>query len=472
MPIESVAVLPWLSLREPVNVGDVTFYPAECADDVLGSRGEVLTDRLRVYRDTWDSKPVHATFAVHRSQIENGGHAPIKAIRVAADIFLIASMFQNDGGLGNEVNATTFTLFFQGLGGEVGFMATRVRRRYGGLVVGSTTDLQQVQPAYAAPLRDYNRDIIDALLSARGHPDVWNLFKALEWFRRASTEADNIDYEVDLVLLLTAIDFLLAHPGSRRHGGLDQDRIRSLLSRFELQPCCSVRTSRVERSEIQTFLFVLDRVRNETLHPEADQEKAEYYGFGRSTVAFAWFADRCFMALLVGRLIELGALAESLDFRAFVAATEEWLFEPKDSLGKMTLDVKLKQAAKSFVLEQRRREAEEIGFLTEIDELRQQWQQDFYLAVEPIPDTFRVELHWLADGIGRIDIYRSATSELEFLDDMSFDPASDEPTRIAWAVRTYFVRNSVAAEGPELTDADVEAMQDPRKFLGGARSGS
>jgi hypothetical protein len=469
MPIDSVAVLPWLSLREAVAVGEVTFYPAECANDVLGDRGEVLADRLRIYRDTWDARPVHASFAVHQSQIENGGHAPVPAIRTATDIFLTASMFQNDGGLGNEVNATTFTLFFQGLGGEVGFMATRIRRRYGGLVVGSTTDLQQVQPAYAAPLRDYSREMIDALLSAKSHSDVWNLFKALEWFRRASTEADNIDYEVDLVLLLTSIDFLLAHPGSRRHGGLDQERIRALLSRFDLRPCCSVRTSQVERSQIQTFLFILDRVRNETLHPGADQEKAEYYGFGRSPVAFAWFADRCLMALLVGRLIELGVLTESLDLRAFVAAVEKWLFEPKDSLGKMTLDVKLKQAARSFVLEQRRWAAEEIGVVTDIDTWRQQWQQDFYIALEPVGDPFQVELHWLADGTGRITIHRRSADGLEFLDDMSFNPTTDEATRIAWAVKAYFARNSVT-ESHDLTDADLQAMQDPRMFLGGARS--
>jgi hypothetical protein len=168
-----------------------------------------------------------------------------------------------------------------------------------------------------------NSDLIDALVTAQRMPEAPKLFTAL-WFR-ASIEADNIDHDVDLVLLFTSIDFLLAHSGTRRNG-LDQERIRQLLARFELVPCCSLSRTKSDRSYIQTFLFVLDRVRNETLHPEADQEQAEHYSFGCSNIAFAWFADRWFMAFLVARLVELGALRETDDLRAFVAGVEEWLF--------------------------------------------------------------------------------------------------------------------------------------------------
>jgi hypothetical protein len=468
--IDSVAVLPWLTLKEPVKVGEVTFYPAELADDVLGDRAAILKDRLRIYRDTWDSKPVHASFAVHHRQLEHGEHAPVKEIREATNIFLTAAIFQNDGGLGHEVNATTFALFFQGLGGEVGFMAMRVRRRYGGFVTGSTTDKQVVRPAYAASLTDYSRELIDALVAAQSHPEARQLFTALDWFRRASTEADNIDHEVDLVLLLTATDFLLAHAGSRRHGGLDQERIVALLSRFDLRPCCSVRRTKVERSHIQTFLFVLDRVRNETLHPDADEEQTEHYSFGRSNVAFAWFADRCFMALLVARLIDLGMLQETENLRAFVAGVEEWLFEPKDSLGKIMLDVKLKHAVRNYVSVLRDREIKELGVATEIDDLRKQWQQDFFTALNPVPDPFRVELQWLADGSVRVTILRGTSRESEFLDDMLADPETDEPTRIAWAAKSYFSRNSIRQAPGDITDADLRAMRNPRVFLGGTMS--
>lgn len=469
MAIESVGVLPWLTLKERVQVGEVTFYPAESADEMLGERAAILKDRLRIYRDTWDLKPVHASFAVHQSQLEHGGHAPVRELREAANIFLTASIFQNDGGLGNEVNATTFALFFQRLGGEPGFMATRVRRRYGGFVTGASTDQQVVRPAYAASLRDYSCELIDALVAAQSLSEAGKLFTAIDWFRRASTEADNIDHEVDLVLLLTAIDFLLAHAGTQRHG-LDQDRIRTLLSRFELIPCCSLPKTKFERSYIQTFLFVLDRVRNETLHPEADQEKAERYSFGRSNIAFAWFADRCFMALLVARLIELGVLRETEDLRAFVGGIEEWLFEPKDSLGKIMLDVKLKHAVRNCVSAMRDREINEIGVATEIDASRKQWERDFFTAVSPVPNPFRVELLWLADGRARVDILRDRSGEPEFLDDMVLDPETDEATRTAWAAKSYFTRNSIQEEPDELSEADLRAMQDPRVFLGGTLS--
>lgn len=469
MPIDSVAILPWLTLNEPVEVGEVTYYPARSVDAVLGEKAAILKDRLHIYCDTWDSKPIHATFALHRRQLDRGGPAPTAEIREATDIFLVASIFQNDGGFGNEVNATTFTLFFQGLGGQPGFLATRVRRRYGGFVTGFTTEQQVIRPAYAASLIDYSRELIDALVAAQNHPDAWKLFTALEWFRRGSTEADNTDHDVDLVLLLTAIDFLLAHPGTSRRGGLDQDRILALLSRFELRPCCSVRRTKVERSYIQTFLFVLDRVRNETIHPEADAEKAEHYSFGRSNVAFAWFADRCFMALLVARLIEVGVLQETDDLRAFVTGIEEWLFEPKDSLGKIMLDVKLKQAVRNYLSVLREHEIAEIGLAEAVDDSRKQWERDFFAAVEPAPAPFKLELHW-TDGRARVDVLRSTSGKGELLDEMVVDPEVDEPTRIAWAAKSYFSRNSMQEEARELTDSDVRAMQDPRIFLGGTRS--
>ena len=176
MVIESVGVLPWLTLNEPVQVGEVTFYPAASADEVLGERAAILEDRLRIYRDTWDSKPVRASFVVHQNQLQHGGPAPEKDIREATNIFLTASIFQNDGGFGNEVNATTFTLFFQRLGGEPGFMATHVRSRYGGFVIGASTDQQVVRPAYAASLRDYSRELIDALVAAQNLPEAAKLF--------------------------------------------------------------------------------------------------------------------------------------------------------------------------------------------------------------------------------------------------------------------------------------------------------
>jgi hypothetical protein len=161
---------------------------------------------------------VHRAIALHERQLREGGAVPVAAVRQATDILIAASVFENDGGPTADANATTFTLFSQRLGGEIGFMATRARRRYGGFVAGSTTDLQVVRPVYAGSLLHYNREMIDALVAAAPLKDAWHLFDALGWFRRASTDADNVDGEVDLVLLLTAVDFLLALPGTHRRG--------------------------------------------------------------------------------------------------------------------------------------------------------------------------------------------------------------------------------------------------------------
>jgi hypothetical protein len=44
---ESVGVLPWLTLNEPIIVGDFTFLPAATVREVLGERYALLADRLR-----------------------------------------------------------------------------------------------------------------------------------------------------------------------------------------------------------------------------------------------------------------------------------------------------------------------------------------------------------------------------------------------------------------------------------------
>lgn len=142
-------VLPWLDLRDAIRIGDVTFLPAEAAEELLGARSALMADRLRIYRDTWGGKPVHATIALHDRQLSDGGSVPEACVRRATDILMSSSIFENDGGPHPDVNATTYTLYFQRLGGEIGFMAMRARRRYGGFVTGSTTDIQIVRPVYA-----------------------------------------------------------------------------------------------------------------------------------------------------------------------------------------------------------------------------------------------------------------------------------------------------------------------------------
>src|ERR1700735_5447075 len=99
MPIDSVGILPWLNIAEPVEVGPITFYPARNVAHLLGERAGVLVDRLRIYRDTLNDIPVHGAVAIHRDQIVNGGHSPYQDLRRATDIFLMAAVYTNDGEL-------------------------------------------------------------------------------------------------------------------------------------------------------------------------------------------------------------------------------------------------------------------------------------------------------------------------------------------------------------------------------------
>ena len=85
------------------------------------------------------------------------------------------------------------------------------------------------------------------------------------------------------------------------------------------------------RCHIEAVLFVLDEIRNASLHPR-NFGKSDPFGFEkRDGNTFVWIADRTFMALLVARLVELGTLPPDNISRSFVEGTEDWLFDPKAS---------------------------------------------------------------------------------------------------------------------------------------------
>jgi hypothetical protein len=134
------------------------------------------------------------------------------------------------------------------------------------------------------------------------------------------------------------------------------------------------------------------------------------------------------------------------------------------------LDVKVKHAVRSAVSAQREPEIAEVGIATEVDHLRKQWEQDFLTAMRPVPEPFRVQLLWLCDWRARVDVVRATLGSPEFLDDMLIDPKTDEATRIAWAAKSYFARNSAEQERHNFSEADLRTMQNPRVFLGGTLS--
>lgn len=65
----NVAVRRWLRLRERIPVSNVAFYPAADAVTLLGDRGPLLAEKLRIYRDTLDDTLAPATVALHERQL-------------------------------------------------------------------------------------------------------------------------------------------------------------------------------------------------------------------------------------------------------------------------------------------------------------------------------------------------------------------------------------------------------------------
>jgi hypothetical protein len=165
-------------------------------------------------------------------------------------------------------------------------------------MIGSTTGIRVPRPHYCGSFSGYDGGLLDALVAASTHPNRWRLLDALAWFRRASTDADEVDGEVDLVLMLTAVDFLLAHPKTRG-SGLDQERIDQLLKPFQTLVCDRVTRYKKleERSHIQYVLYVLDTIRNATVHPRTVSRSTPYPFEQVKKIAFPHFRGSPTVAL-------------------------------------------------------------------------------------------------------------------------------------------------------------------------------
>jgi len=71
--IDSVGVLPWLHIETPIYVRQVNFYTLDAAAPIFGNRADLLSERVGIYREKWDDRPVCPTIAIHANQLVNGG---------------------------------------------------------------------------------------------------------------------------------------------------------------------------------------------------------------------------------------------------------------------------------------------------------------------------------------------------------------------------------------------------------------
>jgi hypothetical protein len=158
-------------------------------------------------------------------------------VRRAIDIFISAAAF-SDNEHGQFFNATTCELYEQRLDGSD--INSFFARRRNGVMFHRGRELTVTRPLHAARYLWHSHFLLNALVEAAtaadeadadarpglvvdeallspkspANPkrDVWNLFEALAWFRRASTDSPAVDREVDRALLRAAVDFLTATP--------------------------------------------------------------------------------------------------------------------------------------------------------------------------------------------------------------------------------------------------------------------
>ena len=111
----------------------------------------------------------------------------------------------------------------------------------------------------------------------------------------------------------------------------------------------------------------------------------------------AWLADRCYMALLVARLIELSVLSRTDEMEAFIVGVERWIQAPLDDVGMAIVEAKRDLGLRRYFLNLHHRKVGTVPKSDGLDVVRWNWQRDFGLVLGEIQDPWEIEVVWLAD---------------------------------------------------------------------------
>jgi hypothetical protein len=323
-PRPEVVVLPWLDVRKPIKVGRIHFVPLAEAVATLGPQvGARLQELTGNLQDAF-GRSVNPTIALRdcRPRVATGHIAPPGPfIRPIEKLFFVATLYNClcQGKVYGNANAETFHFFYQGLGGTPGGGAYSIPRRYG--TIGGMAQSRSwvtVRPMHCGQfeaLDDVKRTVLQALVTCKD-PYV---DKSLHLFYAASK--DGGDPEAELVLLDAAFEALL------RASSKTNTKWRELLTAFDSDLKVFVRKN-LWSAMLGARWMLRDR-RDLAVHPYKHEAFTWRLPRHKNVPEMAIY-ERCYIALMLAYLVDMGVLERSLDISTLVVGTEIWLRDAND----------------------------------------------------------------------------------------------------------------------------------------------
>jgi hypothetical protein len=227
-----VAFLPWVKLRSPVTVQNVTYRPFEVGatneDEPLRGLTGPLTKILSSYVDFLD-RPVRGCAVVVKADREppwNLVREDFEEVQWSTSLLFLATSAQNEyfQQLRHYVNRAMFDIYWQGFTEPTEFITLSARRRDGELLIGG---YKHGQVKFTVPIQADSREpialdlgFLEALQAAEaaGSSTIRRLRAALSFFSLASTDSEVMLPEAEVVLMASAFEQLLEGYGARNLG--------------------------------------------------------------------------------------------------------------------------------------------------------------------------------------------------------------------------------------------------------------
>lgn len=214
----AVALMPWIWVEEPFDLGRVGVVPFEAPG---ASFPEPVRRVLQVFRHGGGAPLTCATlFTVDGEMVReytDDDVAELTRVRLA---LTFSALLEREFFGYDYCNADFFQTVIQQFRGTVDGITAISRRRDGRTSSYCAVDEYEARaPEHVAPEWTFKprRDVIDAALAGFGDPDADQLWDALHSFERANTDAPGVLTATELVLMCGAFQSILGMQNKAKH---------------------------------------------------------------------------------------------------------------------------------------------------------------------------------------------------------------------------------------------------------------
>lgn len=315
----AVAILPWVGLKQNIQVGPVTFWPwdpLKVQDDEIKNQLERF---FKIFVDTSGKNVNTITICSHgKPDFHILEQKEFNELMAAINIVVFSSIYpkvklgvcSNNNSI-SPPNAEHFEFFGQTftLPSDDGFViSTRNSMSWNSL---DKIHISRPWGVFNSWRTEPNEELIGALsllFNDNFNTDVRErVFRSLEWFKFAHTEGNNVSDASRLVMMSTAFEILLDFPEQQKSVYFAQQIEGKLKKAKSISEMRTYNNKRYSYIKAAYWAYDFYQLRNKIVHGEQFNPEDIIY---KDWITYIIVADLVFWELIVKKLFELNCLGE------------------------------------------------------------------------------------------------------------------------------------------------------------------